>query len=59
MSRERQDHLVSILVRDGGWMTAAALSEVLGVTARSIRSYVTAVNARAGGRPVIASGPSG
>ncbi|MGW9112489.1 BglG family transcription antiterminator [Microbacterium sp. NPDC055683] len=59
MSRQRQDRLVAILLRDGGWMTAAALSDVLGVTPRSIRSYVTAVNGRVPGHPVIASGPAG
>ncbi|WOF24138.1 PTS sugar transporter subunit IIA [Microbacterium betulae] len=59
MSRQRQDRLVAVLLRDGGWMTAAALSDLLGVTTRSIRSYVTAVNARLPDRPVIASGPAG
>ncbi|QGU26282.1 BglG family transcription antiterminator [Microbacterium oryzae] len=59
MSRQRQDRLVAILLRDGGWMTAAALADRLGVTPRSIRSYVTAVNGRVPGHPVVASGPAG
>ncbi|WP_324014235.1 MULTISPECIES: BglG family transcription antiterminator [unclassified Microbacterium] len=59
MSRQRQDRLVAILLRDGGWMTAAALADLLGVTPRSVRSYVTAVNARVPDHPVIASGPAG
>ena len=44
MTRERQDRLLSLLSRDGEWMTASALADVLGVTPRSIRSYVNAVN---------------
>ena len=59
MSQERQERLVTILVRDGGWMTAAALSDLLGVTGRSIRSYVTAINARVPEHPVIESGREG
>lgn len=58
MTRARQDRLLALLVRDGEWATAAALADVLGVTPRSIRSYVTALNARVGGAAV-ESGPQG
>ena len=44
MTRERQDRLLSLLARDEEWVTAGALADVLGVTPRSIRSYVNAIN---------------
>ena len=44
MTRERQDRLLSLLSRDEEWVTAGALADVLGVTPRSIRSYVNAIN---------------
>ncbi|GAA1862962.1 BglG family transcription antiterminator [Microbacterium koreense] len=59
MARARQDRLLSILVRDGQWATASALADAIGVTPRSIRSYVAAVNARAGDGVAIESGPQG
>ncbi|TXK18348.1 BglG family transcription antiterminator [Microbacterium wangchenii] len=59
MTRARQDRLLSLLLRDGRWATAAALADLLGVTPRSIRSYVTALNARAGGGTAVESGPLG
>ncbi|WP_224751707.1 BglG family transcription antiterminator [Microbacterium helvum] len=40
-------------------MTASALADALGVTPRSIRSYVTAANARVAGGAAIESGPQG
>ncbi|MBU4464626.1 MAG: HTH domain-containing protein, partial [Actinobacteria bacterium] len=46
VTRARQDRLLSLLVRDGDWVTAAGLADALGVTPRSIRSYITAINAR-------------
>ncbi|MDQ1131379.1 transcription antiterminator [Microbacterium sp. SORGH_AS_0888] len=57
MTRARQDRVLALLVREHDWMTAAALADALGVTPRSIRSYVTALNARAAG--AIESGPQG
>ena len=59
MTRARQDRLVDLLVRDGGWRTASDLADRLGVTSRSIRSYVAAVNERAEGHEPIESGALG
>ncbi len=65
MTRARQDRLLGILSRDGAlsrdgeWATAATLADALGVTPRSIRSYVTAVNARVPSGAAIESGPLG
>lgn len=59
VTRARQDRLLSLLVRDGDWYTAATLADALGVTPRSIRSYVTAVNARVAPGIAVESGPHG
>lgn len=59
MSRQRQDQLLSTLLRQGDWATAASLADQLGVTPRSIRSYVAAVNARTGDADAVESGPAG
>ncbi|MGV9769055.1 BglG family transcription antiterminator [Microbacterium sp. NPDC003461] len=59
MTRRRQDRMLGILLRRGDWMTAATLADQLGVTPRSVRSYVTAVNARVPGGDAIESGPAG
>lgn len=59
MTRARQDRLLGLLTRDGDWLTAASLADSLGVTPRSIRSYVTSVNARVASGTAIESGPQG
>ncbi|GAA3653510.1 BglG family transcription antiterminator [Microbacterium marinilacus] len=59
MTRRRQDRVLGILMRRGDWVTAATLADQLGVTPRSVRSYVTAVNARVPGGDAIESGPAG
>ena len=59
MTRERQERLLSLLIRDTDWSTAATLADALGVTPRSIRSYVTAINARVPTGDAIESGPQG
>lgn len=59
MTRARQDRLLTLLTRTGEWMTAATIADALGVTPRSVRSYVTAVNARVPGGGAIESGPQG
>jgi lichenan operon transcriptional antiterminator len=51
--------VVGLLVRDGEWVTASTLADALGVTPRSIRSYVTAVNARVAPGVAVESGPQG
>ena len=51
--------MLGILIRRGDWTTAATLADQLGVTPRSIRSYVTAANARLSSGEAIESGPSG
>ncbi len=55
---DRHEQLTEALAHGGGWVTAADLSARLGVTDRSIRGYVAALNA-AGSTPLIESGPSG
>lgn len=59
MTRARQDRLLALLTRDGEWATAASLADLMGVTPRSIRSYVGAVNARVPSGAAIESGPLG
>ncbi|MFJ4999438.1 BglG family transcription antiterminator [Microbacterium sp. NPDC088619] len=59
MSRQRQDQLLSSLLRQEKWVTAANLADQLGVTPRSIRSYVAALNARTGEADAVESGPAG
>lgn len=59
MSRQRQDHLLQSLLRAGEWATAAELADMLGVTPRSVRSYVAAVNLRIPSGDAIQSGPAG
>ncbi|MGZ0711461.1 BglG family transcription antiterminator (plasmid) [Coraliomargarita sp. W4R53] len=59
MTRARQDRVVALLMRDGDWVTAGTLADVLGVTPRSVRSYVTAINARVESGLAVESGPQG
>jgi lichenan operon transcriptional antiterminator len=59
VTRARQDRILALLTRDGEWATAATLADRLGVTPRSIRSYVTAINARVQGGVAVESGPQG
>ncbi|GAB3850966.1 PRD domain-containing protein [Nesterenkonia populi] len=64
----RQDQLISLLLKEQGWITGASLADSLGVTPRSVRSYISQINARAGaeethdageGAPAVESGPEG
>jgi len=59
MSRQRQDRILTTLLRQDAWVTAASLADVVGVTPRSIRSYVVALNARVPGGDAVESGPAG
>ncbi|MGL3151131.1 BglG family transcription antiterminator [Microbacterium sp. A82] len=59
MSRQRQDQLLQALLRQDDWATAASLADVLGVTPRSIRSYVASLNARTPAADAVESGPAG
>ena len=59
MSRQRQDQLLQTLLRQDEWATAASLADLLGVTPRSIRSYVAAANARTHDADAVESGPAG
>lgn len=59
MSRRRQDQLLGLLLREDAWITAARLADALGVTPRSVRSYVSALNARVPGADAVESGPAG
>ncbi len=53
---ERHEQLTDLLAQHGGWVTAGDLAARLGVTDRSIRGYVSALNAES---PLIESGPNG
>ena len=56
---DRHERLLGYLSHSDGWVTAAELSDHLGVSTRSVRSYVTAVKASAAPLEVIASSTSG
>ncbi len=51
--------MIAHLLRGRDWVTAAELAGVVGVTPRSIRSYVTAINARVPAGTAVESGPRG
>ncbi len=59
MSRARQDRVLAVLLRESRWLTAASLADTIGVTPRSIRTYVTSINARTPDGVAIESGPFG
>jgi lichenan operon transcriptional antiterminator len=59
MIREKHERLLTYLARDGGWVTAGELSDVLGVTPRSVRSYVTQIKDEAAPLAPIRSGGEG
>ena len=59
MSRSRQNRLLTHLVRAEDWVTAASLADYLGVTPRSVRSYVAALNGRVPDAVVVESGAQG
>ncbi|MBS1896784.1 PRD domain-containing protein [uncultured Microbacterium sp.] len=59
MSTRRQDRLLSALLREDAWIAGPRLADLLGVTPRSVRAYVTALNARVPGGDAVLSGASG
>ena len=56
---DKYERLLDYLSQTDGWVTAGELSEQLGVTTRSVRSYVTAAKSAAHPLPIIASSTSG
>lgn len=57
---KRQEQLIQLLLREPGWITAGSLADLLGVTPRSVRSYIAQINARAEPDPhAVESGPLG
>lgn len=56
---DRHERLLEHLSKAEGWVTAAELADRLGVTTRSVRSYVTAVKAMASPLDVIESSTEG
>ncbi|KQX07924.1 MULTISPECIES: BglG family transcription antiterminator [unclassified Leifsonia] len=56
---ERREQLLALLARADRWFTAAELGDQLGVTSRSVRSYVTAVKTEAAPFEPVRSGPAG
>ncbi|MGO1414449.1 MAG: BglG family transcription antiterminator [Microbacterium gubbeenense] len=59
MTRKRQARMLGILLRRSDWVTAGYIADHLGVTSRSVRSYVTAINRLAPHGDAIESGPLG
>ncbi|TLP77152.1 BglG family transcription antiterminator [Nesterenkonia sphaerica] len=57
--RRRPEQVASLLLRAEGWVTAASLADSLGVTPRSVRSYISQLNARSAPRTAVESGPQG
>ncbi|MDJ0347794.1 PRD domain-containing protein [Cryobacterium sp. PH29-G1] len=55
----KQTRMLDYLLRAPSWVTAGELADMLGVTPRSVRSYVTNVKAAAHPLPLIESGPAG
>ncbi len=56
---DRTPQLVAYLARTEGWVPALELADHLGVSTRSVRSYVTALKAAAHPLEVVASSPGG
>ena len=56
---DKYERLLDYLSQNDGWVTAAELADQLGVTTRSVRSYVTAAKAAAHPLSIIAASTSG
>lgn len=59
MSAHRQSQVLELLAGSGQWMTSAELADTIGVSDRSIRSYIAAIKDRAGPLTVVETGPDG
>ncbi|WP_166984497.1 BglG family transcription antiterminator [Paramicrobacterium fandaimingii] len=59
MSTDRHSQLLEQLVRSNGSQTAGDLADALGVSDRSIRTYIAALKAKAHPLPIIESSPEG
>jgi len=56
---DKYERLLDHLIQSDGWVTANELADQLGVTTRSVRSYVTAAKAAAHPLPIISASTSG
>src|SRR3954471_23258388 len=56
---DKTPQLIEHLSRSDSWVAASELAARLGVSTRTVRSYVTAIKAAAGPLEVITSGTSG
>ena len=56
---DKHSRMLDYLFRSPAWVTAGELAEHLGVTPRTVRSYVTSVKSAADPLEVIESGPAG
>jgi lichenan operon transcriptional antiterminator len=56
---DKYERLLDYLSQNDGWVTAGELADQLGVSTRSVRSYVTAAKAAAHPLPIIAASTSG
>src|SRR3954471_14767852 len=56
---DKTPQLIEHLSRSDSWVAASELAERLGVSTRTVRSYVTAIKAAAGPLEVITSSTSG
>ncbi len=59
MTRERQDRILTHLARASGTVTASELADALGVTPRSVRTYLSRLRSRPGAHDLVISGPAG
>jgi lichenan operon transcriptional antiterminator len=59
VTRERQDRILAHLARASGTVTASELADALGVTPRSVRTYLARLRARPGAQDLVVSGPTG
>ncbi len=56
---DKYERLLEHLVQSDGWVTASELADQLGVTTRSVRSYVTAAKAAAHPLPILTASTNG